>query len=169
MGAAPWPGHPSYQGEEGAQAASHRVGVRCLQAGKGAGSLPRGSWSCPLPLPLRKSMLGCCESNMLPPIVLGCLPDRGVVWALEGSRRALHALSLPLCLCTYSHALARLCTLSHVLTHLSHPSVQISSVAQSRPTLCDPMDCSLSGSSVHGILQARILEWVAIPCSRGSP
>ena len=35
-------------------------------------------------------------------------------------------------------------------------------------TLCDPMDCSLSGSSVHGILQARILDWVAIPSSRGS-
>ena len=32
---------------------------------------------------------------------------------------------------------------------------------------CDPMDCSLPGSSVHGILQARILEWVAIPFSRG--
>ena len=37
--------------------------------------------------------------------------------------------------------------------------------AQSCPTLCDPMDCSLSGSSVHGILQARILEWVAISFS----
>ena len=36
------------------------------------------------------------------------------------------------------------------------------------PTLCDPMDCSPPGSSVHGILQARILEWVAIPFSRGS-
>ena len=36
------------------------------------------------------------------------------------------------------------------------------------PTLCDPMDCSLPGSSVHGILQARILEWVAISFSRGS-
>ena len=35
-------------------------------------------------------------------------------------------------------------------------------------TLCDPMHCSLSGSSVHGILQARILEWVAMPSSRGS-
>ena len=33
---------------------------------------------------------------------------------------------------------------------------------QSRLTLCDPVDCSLPGSSVHGILQARILEWVAI-------
>ena len=36
------------------------------------------------------------------------------------------------------------------------------------PILCDPVDCSLPGSSVHGILQARILEWVAIPFSNGS-
>ena len=35
-------------------------------------------------------------------------------------------------------------------------------------TLCDPMDCSPPGSSVHGIFQARILEWVAMPSSRGS-
>ena len=41
-------------------------------------------------------------------------------------------------------------------------------VTQSCLTLCDPMDWSLLGSSVHGILQARILEWVAIPFSRGS-
>ena len=34
--------------------------------------------------------------------------------------------------------------------------------------LCDTMDCSPPGSSVHGILQARILEWVAVPFSRGS-
>ena len=33
------------------------------------------------------------------------------------------------------------------------------------PSLCDPMDCSPPGSSVHGILQARILEWVAMPFS----
>ena len=39
--------------------------------------------------------------------------------------------------------------------------------AQSHPTLCDPMDCSLPGSSVHGILDTRILEWVAVPFSRG--
>ena len=39
---------------------------------------------------------------------------------------------------------------------------------QSCLTLCDPMDCSPPGSSVHGILQARILEWVAIPFSRES-
>ena len=40
-----------------------------------------------------------------------------------------------------------------------------SEVAQSCPTLCDPMDCSLPGSSVHGISQARILEWAAISFS----
>ena len=41
-------------------------------------------------------------------------------------------------------------------------------VAQSCPNLCDPMDCSPPGSSVHGVLLARILEWVAMPSSRGS-
>ena len=40
--------------------------------------------------------------------------------------------------------------------------------AQSCLPPCDPMDCSPPGSSVHGILQARILEWVAMPSSRGS-
>ena len=43
-----------------------------------------------------------------------------------------------------------------------------SEVAQLCLTLCDPMDCSLPGSSIHGIFQARILEWVAISFSRGS-
>ena len=38
-------------------------------------------------------------------------------------------------------------------------------VAQSCPTLCDPVDCSLPGSSVHGIFQARVLEWGAIAFS----
>ena len=41
-------------------------------------------------------------------------------------------------------------------------------VAQLCPTLCDLMDCSTPDSSVHGILQASILEWVAIPFSKGS-
>ena len=41
-------------------------------------------------------------------------------------------------------------------------------VSQSSPTLFDPMDGSQPGSSVHGILQAGTLEWVAVPFSRGS-
>ena len=44
-----------------------------------------------------------------------------------------------------------------------------SEVAQLFPTLCDPVDCSLPGSSFHGILQARILEWIAISFSRDLP
>ena len=43
-----------------------------------------------------------------------------------------------------------------------------SEVTQSYPTLCNPMDCSLPGSSVHGIFQASVLEQVAISFSRGS-
>ena len=56
----------------------------------------------------------------------------------------------------------------------SHSSLLIinhgsgSGVTQLCPTLCNPMDCSLQGSSVHGIFQARVLEWVAIAFSRGS-
>ena len=45
---------------------------------------------------------------------------------------------------------------------------QLSSVSQSCLTLCDPIDCGPPGSSVHGVFQARILEWVAISFSRGS-
>ena len=48
------------------------------------------------------------------------------------------------------------------------PACMHAKLLQSCLTLCDPMDCSPSGSSVHGILQARILEWVAILFSRGS-
>ena len=43
-----------------------------------------------------------------------------------------------------------------------------SEVTQSCPTLCNPMDCSPPGSSVHGIVQARVLEWIASSFSRGS-
>ena len=42
-------------------------------------------------------------------------------------------------------------------------------VVQSCPTLCNPVDCTVLGASVHGILQARILEWVAVPFSRDLP
>ena len=50
----------------------------------------------------------------------------------------------------------------------SHPECVHAQSLQTCPTLCDPMDCSPPGSSVHGILQARILEWVAVPSSWGS-
>ena len=50
----------------------------------------------------------------------------------------------------------------HTSKHVHTKSLQLC------PTLCDAMDCSLPGSSVHGILQAGILEWVAMPSSRES-
>ena len=46
--------------------------------------------------------------------------------------------------------------------------VSASEVTQSCPTLSDAMDCSLPGSSIHGIFQARVLEWGAIAFSKGS-
>ena len=54
-----------------------------------------------------------------------------------------------------------------VYTYLVKWSLELVRVAQSCLTLCNPMDCSLPGSSVHGILQARVLQWVAMPFSRG--
>ena len=50
----------------------------------------------------------------------------------------------------------------------SHWSSTAAVVVQPCPALCDPMDCRPPASSVHGVLQARILEWVAMPSSRGS-
>ena len=57
------------------------------------------------------------------------------------------------------------CKCVSVCVYVSHTVVLI---ALSCPTFCNPMDCSLPGSFVHGILQARKLEWVALPFSRGS-
>ena len=59
-------------------------------------------------------------------------------------------------------------SLSLTLYFYSFKTVSESEVAQLCPTLFDPMDCSLPGSSVHGIFQAGVLEWVAIVFSRGS-
>ena len=51
--------------------------------------------------------------------------------------------------------------------HWACVCVCVCSVTHSCPTLCSPMDCSLPGFSFSGVFQARILEWVAIPYSRG--
>ena len=58
--------------------------------------------------------------------------------------------------------------LSHTYSIILVLICMCSKSLQSCLTLCDLMDCSLPGCSVHGILQARILEWIAMPCSRGS-
>ena len=56
----------------------------------------------------------------------------------------------------------------HLLGYALIKCVLCAKLLQLCPTLCDPMDCSLLGSSAHGVLQARILAWVAVPSSRGS-
>ena len=72
-----------------------------------------------------------------------------------------------------NHLGIRCTNLSQTLTEVAwsekYTTLVESEVDQSCPTLCcDPVDCSPLGSSIHGILQSRILEWVAISFSRGS-
>ena len=74
--------------------------------------------------------------------------------------------------CPSCHPVKRLTYISFMKQYLkvnlyTHMGVCAKSL-QLCPTLCDPMDCSPPGSSMHGILQARILEWVVMPSSRGS-
>ena len=92
-------------------------------------------------------------------------------WAQTILAKIIFQLSLQCSLDCFKH------THTHTHTHTHNgeasncfykASVSESEVAQSCPTLCDPMDCSLPGSSVHGILQARVLEWGTIAFARGS-
>ena len=78
----------------------------------------------------------------------------------------------PLCLTTLTSSRKASAQLMHLSTGLGEAETPVleerkKKVTQSFPTLCDPIDCSLPGSSIHGILQARILEWGAISFSRG--
>ena len=57
--------------------------------------------------------------------------------------------------------------INNILSHILWSEVKVL-VLQLCPTFCNPMDCNPPGSSVHGIFQARILEWVAIPFFSGS-
>jgi len=71
--------------------------------------------------------------------------------------------SNPVCM----HIFSELLTISP-LEMIWSSSEWVSEFVQSCPTLCDPMDCSLPGSCIHGIFQARILEWGALSFSRRS-
>ena len=68
----------------------------------------------------------------------------------------------------YMHTYKYIDTCMQTYPYCIYRKKNMVSVTQSCLILCDPMDCSLSGSSVHGILQARILEWVATSFSKGS-
>ena len=56
----------------------------------------------------------------------------------------------------------------HFVVNIRRQCVRACWLLQSCPTVCEPVDCSPPGSSVHGILQARLLEWIAMPSSKGS-
>ena len=94
---------------------------------------------------------------------------RSVQETENGIRRSLEPWGLAACspcrpqlaLCPCPHLLSAVCVCVCVCVCVL--------VAQSCPTLCDPTDCSPPGSSVHGILQVRILEWVAMPFSSWGP
>ena len=92
-------------------------------------------------------------------------------------------LTLLLLLLLSRFSCVRLCATPQTAAHQAPPSLGFSrqkywsglplpspmhesEVAQSCPTLCNPMDCSLPGSSIHEIFQARVLEWVAIAFSK---
>ena len=77
----------------------------------------------------------------------------------EGSEGRIHSRSLSLACGGPSCFFVFTCLLSVPAAAAAAESLQLC------PTLCDPMDCSLSGFSVHGILQARTLAWVAISFS----
>ena len=64
--------------------------------------------------------------------------------------------------------LVSMCFLLYSFGQSFSPDVLSAKLLQSFPTLCNPMHCSLAVSSVHGILQARILEWVTMPFSKGN-
>ena len=71
----------------------------------------------------------------------------------------------------YTHNSEEPQEVTHLMMVLVFPQFQkpvLCLVTQLFPTLCDPMDCSPPGSSVHPVLQARVLEWVVMPSSRGS-
>ena len=70
-------------------------------------------------------------------------------------------------MCIYIHVYI---THTYILqyTHMYKHMCMCAKLLQSCPNLCNPMDCSSHGFPVHGILQARLSEWVAVPSSRGS-
>ena len=82
--------------------------------------------------------------------------DRGAWWAtVHGVTKSWTRLSMYACRYAIRNVFSYVCA-------------ELCLVTQLCPTLCDPMGCSPPGSSVHGIFQARILEWVVTPHSRGS-
>ena len=96
----------------------------------------------------------CCNKTLFTKQSVGCgllIPDVHTLWLYSSNKFWLFNMLK----CMYHYI------------YKCEKKVKVKSL--SRVRLCDPMDCSPPGFSVHGIFQARILEWVAISFSRGSP
>ena len=100
---------------------------------------------------LRSYMLSCTANNSSEKVPAVCAPGKA---SPSGPRMAASLL------CPHP--------LEKERPPLWHLFFESENVSPSCPTLCDPVDCGPPGSSVHGILQARTLEWVAMPFSGGS-
>ena len=98
----------------------------------------------------------------------GGLNDPGLLWLWNsGALKALYQMIAEVYDCSLSFTIIQ-CPYDEMNDKFLDRKVKWSEVAQSCPTLCNPMDCSLTGSSIHGIFQARVLEWVTISLSRVS-
>ena len=116
-----------------------------------------GSWQAGLLSRAKQPLCPCPERQWRAEGIRSCTvapdPSSGLQSRFSSTKAdSLHPDVQTLCL-----------TFSHLGIH-----VRVRPVAHLCLTLCDPVDCSLPGSSVHGIFQARILEWVAISSPRGS-
>ena len=87
-----------------------------------------------------------------------CVTQRGLSWSHLSPTSTLHLCVAWFCFTPFITVCVCVC----VRVRACALSLQL------RLTLCSPMDCSPPGSSVHGVLQARILDWVSMPSSRGS-
>ena len=119
---------------------------------------------------------------MLPPVTVPWTPDSGVGWGgglstAKGRQGGGGSRHCPVFI-TVQHVGSSTPSLGFAFPICQRGRIKLSpasterfkvKVSQTCPTLCNPMDCSLPGSSAHGILQARILEWVAYPFSRDLP
>ena len=139
-----------------------------------------GVWEFPFIAGFQVILLIQGSAALLSPAIQAFKGDQGIVQASPNFGDSLHQLSSSLCQrvreeevpgCGFSSVFLK--TLLFEVTGIGYVCVCVCVcvyvlVSQSCPAVCDPLGCSLPGSSVHRILQARIPEWVAIPFSRGS-
>ena len=128
--------------------------------------IPRWAWKPQDSLNKPEVNLLVCTETWNPDLLPGVLM---YVYLLYGSNLFLLLLFSYFLSLVFFHwgIVASQCCVSFCFCTMKRISYALALVVQSYPTLCDCMDCSPPGSSLHGILQARILEWVAFSFSRG--